>query len=220
MSILFIAVQCFNCSTMQVKQQKKSSNKWCCVICNEKQSVRKIYAQSFQAKDVRKFVQEVNSGRSNYESDFSGWIEPPSKNLVRSDGCYDFCDGSRKRMDWSEYLDGEDEIENGKRELDGEDGEVAVITEFPAEKFAYKPAARNQNVKPHFLRKRNSCCKHGSGAPMKSQKSSLQNAPSKWSNYLEEEEFEFKFVDDTNETELLNVNQSFIVADEVHPDFI
>ncbi|KAF5955260.1 hypothetical protein HYC85_008116 [Camellia sinensis] len=55
MSTIFIALQCFQCSTMQanlslslslslgirvfdrqVKQKKKSSNKWTCVVCNQK----------------------------------------------------------------------------------------------------------------------------------------------------------------------------------------
>ncbi|XP_021771514.1 MRN complex-interacting protein-like [Chenopodium quinoa] len=62
-STLFIAVKCCHCSTMQVKQQKKSSNKWNCVVCNQKQSVTKIYAQSYQAKDVRSVVQSFNMSR-------------------------------------------------------------------------------------------------------------------------------------------------------------
>ncbi|PWA78815.1 hypothetical protein CTI12_AA211370 [Artemisia annua] len=52
MQKVFIAVQCFKCSTMQVKQSQKSSN--------EKQSVRKVFLQAFMAKDVRKFVQTFN----------------------------------------------------------------------------------------------------------------------------------------------------------------
>ena len=50
-----------------MKQQKKSSNKWNCVVCNQKQSVIKIYAQSYQAKDVRKVVQSFNMSRKFHD---------------------------------------------------------------------------------------------------------------------------------------------------------
>ncbi|KAE9454354.1 hypothetical protein C3L33_13760, partial [Rhododendron williamsianum] len=52
---------------LQVKQQKKSSNQWICVVCNEKQSVRKVFAQGFMAKDVPKFVQTFNMFRCQFE---------------------------------------------------------------------------------------------------------------------------------------------------------
>lgn len=60
---MFLAVQCYQCSTMQAKQQKKSNNKWSCAICNEKQSLQKIFARSTAAKDIRKFVQDFNMSR-------------------------------------------------------------------------------------------------------------------------------------------------------------
>ncbi|KAK4859150.1 hypothetical protein QYF36_000326 [Acer negundo] len=44
----------------QVKQKKKSSNKWTCVVCNQKQSVRKVFAQGYNAKDLRQYVQSFN----------------------------------------------------------------------------------------------------------------------------------------------------------------
>ncbi|KAJ0086687.1 hypothetical protein Patl1_07969 [Pistacia atlantica] len=43
---------------------KKSSNKWTCVVCNQKQSVKKVFAQGFMAKDLRGFVQSFNISRS------------------------------------------------------------------------------------------------------------------------------------------------------------
>ncbi|XP_044511068.1 MRN complex-interacting protein-like isoform X2 [Mangifera indica] len=61
---IYIALQCCQCSMMQVKQKKKSSNKWTCVVCNQKQSVRKVFAQGFMAKDLRAFVQSFNISRS------------------------------------------------------------------------------------------------------------------------------------------------------------
>ncbi|KAK1582208.1 hypothetical protein Q3G72_012837 [Acer saccharum] len=47
-------------SLQEVKQKKKSSNKWTCVVCNQKQSVRKVFAQGYNAKDLRQYVQSFN----------------------------------------------------------------------------------------------------------------------------------------------------------------
>ncbi|KAL6218252.1 hypothetical protein ACLB2K_011467 [Fragaria x ananassa] len=65
MSTIFYAVQCCQCSTMQVKQRKQSSknNKWTCVVCNQKQSARKVFAESTMARDLRPFVQSSNMSR-------------------------------------------------------------------------------------------------------------------------------------------------------------
>ncbi|KAI5395176.1 hypothetical protein KIW84_061685, partial [Lathyrus oleraceus] len=68
-STLFIALQCFQCSTMQVKQKKKSSHKWNCTVCNEKQLVRKVFAHGYKVKDVRTFVQTFNMSRKSLEDD-------------------------------------------------------------------------------------------------------------------------------------------------------
>ncbi|KAK4253058.1 hypothetical protein QN277_010883 [Acacia crassicarpa] len=64
---IFIVVQCFQCSTMQVKQKKKSSNKWNCAVCNQKQSMTKVFAQGFMAKDIRAFVQSFNMSRKSID---------------------------------------------------------------------------------------------------------------------------------------------------------
>ncbi|KAK9943712.1 hypothetical protein M0R45_009313 [Rubus argutus] len=65
MSTIFFAVQCCQCSTMQVKQRKQSSknSKWTCVVCNQKQSARKVFAESPMARDLRPFVQSSNMSR-------------------------------------------------------------------------------------------------------------------------------------------------------------
>jgi hypothetical protein len=48
----FITVKCFSCNTFQ-SQIKNKTNKFNCKICNEKQSVLKIYAISNNSKDIR-----------------------------------------------------------------------------------------------------------------------------------------------------------------------
>ncbi|KAB2619007.1 hypothetical protein D8674_014876 [Pyrus ussuriensis x Pyrus communis] len=62
MPIVFVAVQRCQCSTMQVKQRNKS-NKWTCVICNQKKSVRQVFAQCPMARDLCFFVQSSNMSR-------------------------------------------------------------------------------------------------------------------------------------------------------------
>ncbi|GJZ40305.1 MRN complex-interacting protein [Tanacetum coccineum] len=52
METVFIAVQCFKCSTMQVTAEE-SSNKWTCVSATRKLSIRKVFSQAFMAKDVQ-----------------------------------------------------------------------------------------------------------------------------------------------------------------------
>lgn len=55
---VFMVVRCHSCKTFQVHQVKKT-NKWVCRICNEKQSVVKIYGKG-AAKACRKHVQKLN----------------------------------------------------------------------------------------------------------------------------------------------------------------
>jgi hypothetical protein len=79
-----------------VKQQKKSSNKWVCVVCNQRQSVLRVHARGYRAADLRRFVQEANLARGRGapvpvpEADWDQQDEPPRE---------------KRRMDWSEYLD-------------------------------------------------------------------------------------------------------------------
>lgn len=49
----FLVVRCYKCELFQVIQEKKSSNKWSCAVCTEKQSVRKVFSKSDAAKDCR-----------------------------------------------------------------------------------------------------------------------------------------------------------------------
>ncbi|KAI3798251.1 hypothetical protein L1987_33522 [Smallanthus sonchifolius] len=130
MSAVFIAVQCSHCSTMQasiVKQRKKSSNKWTCVVCNEKQSVRKVFSQAFMAEDVRKFVQSFNMSRQFIEQQQE---ETLTKNQPNN-----------KRTDWTEYVD-PDINDVGIGDDEGELCEPNVVTELPKPIFK-KPKLRN-----------------------------------------------------------------------------
>ncbi|KAK6160788.1 hypothetical protein DH2020_004169 [Rehmannia glutinosa] len=168
MPTTFIALQCFHCCTMQaiflcVKQQKKSSNKWSCVVCNEKQSVRKVFAQGAMARDVRKFVQNFNMSRQLSDQ----------KQQLLSEEIETFnsqSDHSRKtkRNDWTEYVD---DLEEYSTKFDkdgdipeGENGlEAIVVTEMPKALFK-KPKVKDYSsiensagniFKPMFPDRRN-----------------------------------------------------------------
>ncbi|XP_065881257.1 uncharacterized protein [Euphorbia lathyris] len=141
-STLFIAVQCFQCSTMQVKQKKKSSN-WTCVVCNQKQSVRKVFAQGYMAKDIRKVVQTFNMSRkladeeSEQNESLIG-VTSLSDSVVLED------QQRKKRPDWNEYLD---PTEHGNKENAIEEGDEfgpKIVTELPKELF--KKPKLNKNV--------------------------------------------------------------------------
>ncbi|KAL8144301.1 hypothetical protein V2J09_017333 [Rumex salicifolius] len=182
-NIVFIAVQCCQCSTMQakqiffflfslifpidfkfffslrcdvrilfqVKQQKKSSNKWTCVVCNEKQSVRKVFARGFMAKDIRKFVQSFNMSRSFAEESLQLTVdcEASFPNLdARSAEIEDKAnekENKKRRVNWNEYLD-EDVLHDNEigAEVEGE-LEQKIVTEWPDELFK-RPKLKSRDL--------------------------------------------------------------------------
>ncbi|KAK4348700.1 hypothetical protein RND71_031455 [Anisodus tanguticus] len=146
MPTVFIAVQCCECSTMQVKQQKKSSNKWTCVVCNQKQSVWKVFAQGSKAKEIRLFVQNFNMSRQFTDLlPVVGREETETLGIGEPNQSY----GSSKRTDWTEYLDPEENaIEND--EISGDVMEPKIVTELPKELFRKPKVKNNSAVAGHF----------------------------------------------------------------------
>jgi ubiquitin C-terminal hydrolase len=94
-----------------VKQKKKSSNKWNCAVCNEKQSVRKVFAQGYKAKDIRTFVQSFNMSRKSLDDD-QQWLQAGTLNHApeHADGESEFPNelNNNKCTDWTVYLDNDD----------------------------------------------------------------------------------------------------------------
>ncbi|KAL4272576.1 hypothetical protein GQ457_13G022690 [Hibiscus cannabinus] len=132
---IFVALQCCQCSTMQVKQRKKSSNKWTCVVCNQKQSVLKVFAQGPMAKDVRKFVQSFNMSRQL--TDQNQPFDPTSEYDIDFDdddgGHSDLLENPKKRRtDWTEYLDSEDRVEPKSVLQEKEQGHTRKVLNFAA----------------------------------------------------------------------------------------
>ena len=95
-----------------MKQEKKSSNKWVCVVCNQRQSVLRVHARGYRAADLRRFVQDANLARGRRE--FSPLAEPDAgwdPAVVEEQG--DEFPTEKKRTDWSEYLDDPGEHRDG-----------------------------------------------------------------------------------------------------------
>ncbi|CAN7054050.1 hypothetical protein IGI04_028674 [Brassica rapa subsp. trilocularis] len=129
-SILFLALQCFECSTMQVKQKKKSSNNWVCVVCNQKQSVRKVFAQGYKAKDLRFFVQSFNMSRKVADEEKQA-VADTFPEVEEDEKASDV--RGKKRSDWSEYLDSDPP--NERLRLIGEEEDLKIVTEMPKDMF-------------------------------------------------------------------------------------
>ncbi|KAF3779805.1 hypothetical protein EJ110_NYTH40629 [Nymphaea thermarum] len=123
----------------QVKQEKKSSNKWRCVICNERQSVMKVFARSFQAKDVRGFVQVANAARQRSES-ASFWPESDSQaSATVGEGIFlerTLPGKTRKRNDWSEYLEPEEDDDDANGGRDAQNTEHGLSKTKDASKWS------------------------------------------------------------------------------------
>ncbi|KAG2253935.1 hypothetical protein Bca4012_101659 [Brassica carinata] len=248
-SILFLALQCCECSTMQVKQKKKSSNNWVCVICNQKQSVRKVFAQGYKAKDLRLFVQSFNMSRKVADEEKQIVADTfPEVEEVRG----------KKRSDWSEYLDSDPPNERRRLtvEEDGEEEDLKIVTEIPNEMFKRPKLNRYSNdggpssakegvkrndkepFKPSFSRSSIPKQRFSSDGVMKRKKDSEQrtfeparvNKPaSKWDAYLIDDEGEHQAArgalkdDSVGEWDrgVTDASSEYqVVDDEVHPDFM
>ncbi|XP_045811063.1 uncharacterized protein LOC123905487 [Trifolium pratense] len=157
-STVFIALQCFHCSTMQVKQKKKSSNKWNCAVCNQKQSVRKVFAQGYKAKDIRTFVQSFNMSRKSLDDD-QQWLQAGTLNHAPeyADGESEFpndLNNNNKCTDWTVYLDNDDcrATERAEQEHHEDDFELLVVTELPKNMLKKRKLVDNSNSRSarHF----------------------------------------------------------------------
>ncbi|KAK1306268.1 hypothetical protein QJS10_CPA10g00571 [Acorus calamus] len=211
---------------IQVKQQKKSSNKWVCVVCNQKQSVRKVFMQAPLASDVRKFVQSFNMKRMLSSSDADQMTVLPRSQGVTSESLD--TEYQKKRTDWSEYLDPQEgaEEEGTEQNYRGDAFEPKVVTELPKEMFKNPQLKRptevqatedNKLIKPTFSKKKQTL--QGKSPFLRSS----TKAASKWSEYLEGDKDDL-FIEEASLNLLESSRENFQVEDqnvedEIHPDF-
>lgn len=95
---------------IQVKQKKKSSNKWTCALCNKNQSLRKVFAQGYQAKDIRIFVQSFNASRNSLQQQWllAGTLNSTPEHALGDSKFPTDLNHNNKRTDWTAYLDNDD----------------------------------------------------------------------------------------------------------------
>ncbi|KAE9592505.1 hypothetical protein Lal_00028478 [Lupinus albus] len=147
-STIFIALQCSQCSTMQVKQKKKkSTNKWRCVLCNQNQSLRKVFAQGSMAKDIRKFVQDFNISRKSIDDGgewlLAGTLDPAPE---EAEVAVSVAEKKDKKTDWTAYLDHDDTqtIQGEQLQQHGDDdSEPRVVTELDKGMFKKRRLVEN-----------------------------------------------------------------------------
>ncbi|PNX96779.1 hypothetical protein L195_g019993, partial [Trifolium pratense] len=107
---------------------KKSSNKWNCAVCNQKQSVRKVFAQGYKAKDIRTFVQSFNRSRKSLDDD-QQWLQAGTLNheMEHVDGESEFPNELNNNKSYAFNLYCHCNIED--------DFEPLVVTEMPKDMF-------------------------------------------------------------------------------------
>jgi hypothetical protein len=75
-------------------QEKKSSNKFNCRVCNEKQSVKRVFASHDSGKEIRLITQKLNMDqgerRSAPESSTKGLFNAEIKLSRRRNPCFEF----------------------------------------------------------------------------------------------------------------------------------
>ncbi len=148
----------------QVKQQRKKNNgvnKWRCVVCNQMQSVLKVFAQGFVAKDLRGFVQNFNMSRINGPP--LPQSQPHQQQQQQQEITHDHTNNKR-RSDWSQYLDSVEYKEERAAAASGGDFETKIVTELPEDLFKkQKLNAVGQGIYKPIFSKRNSATKNVAG---------------------------------------------------------
>ncbi|KAF5735392.1 hypothetical protein HS088_TW15G00894 [Tripterygium wilfordii] len=203
---------------MQVKQQKMSSNKWNCAVCNQKQSVRKVVAQSPMAKDIRHFVQSFNMSRKLAD-------DTPQPETEQAPDTTPHLDLAKRRTDWSEYLD-----PLPPPDSPNEEQQMDIVTELPREVFKRPKLTAadgggggddDRLYKPFF-------CKRNNNSQGKEPTIAKGGSNSKWSKYMNnnditaadsESQVDAKSADVVLEY-LENLPNHERVEDAIHPDFL
>jgi hypothetical protein len=179
-----ICIQCFSCKTFQAIIVSKK-NKFKCKICGENQTVRKIYAISDQAKDIRLVVQDLNLNRPDEEPEQE--IKKETVKLISTP--------PEPAEKWKEFLDEEDENEDEKEDdpryttLDpsmqkkkrkrNEENDFQIVFESKKKNSKIEDYEISE-TKPSTIKLQTQTTK------MKPKKVEKSNTSSKWGDYLPE----------------------------------
>lgn len=82
------------------------------MVCNQKQSVTKFYAQGYQAKEIRNIVQSFNMSRKTVDDNQLQQGDPSLRRFVENlESDQEKAEKKAKqRTDWSEYLEDETNV--------------------------------------------------------------------------------------------------------------
>lgn len=142
MVVEYIAIRCFSCGVFQVQQQKKK-NEFQCRVCGTKQSVRKVYARSYKAADIRPLVQEYNMKRGEKEEQEAAMkkvelqrkFEENQINTIEDSLCQDedklmvFSKTSTPiQNNWQQYVDDDNNDDNKINEYQSGQSESAAVS--------------------------------------------------------------------------------------------
>jgi len=148
----FNVVRCYSCQTFQVEQVKKSTNKWSCKICYEKQSLKQIFFTG-SGKECRINCQSLNMKRmqneerqaaqlateTDEEEEEESRAEIPTCDAFELTNAGQQCQGGNQLRDWKQFL--EEDIDSG------DEGDGAFAVEFRGE---HKHNNTNKNRKRSY----------------------------------------------------------------------
>lgn len=82
------------------------------MVCNQKQSVTKFYAQGYQAKEIRNIVQSFNMSRKTVDDNQLQQGDPSLRRFVENlESDQEKVEKKAKqRTDWNEYLEDETNV--------------------------------------------------------------------------------------------------------------
>ncbi|KAK1554441.1 hypothetical protein Q3G72_012225 [Acer saccharum] len=200
-----------------VKQKKKSSNKWTCVVCNQKQSVRKVFAQGYNAKDLRQYVQSFNMSlkdRPHEEQQEEEETEMPNKKpkLTNSSEEGEGYDQFYKSIFSSQAQVRDMEAEESQQSRAKVDSKWKdYLSEEDEEPRTSQPTMNNATQED--MKNPRNC------------QTTMGKAASKWSEYLTEDDREENDLQDhkrklSNGVFKTTTNEQEEVEDDIHPDFI
>ncbi|EFC42039.1 predicted protein [Naegleria gruberi] len=135
--------QCFNCTAFSINQVTKN-RKWKCKLCGSQQSIRKVFANSNQPKDLRPIVQELNMKRGEIEQEVLEARQLEEENeeqIVEKKPIYKQASASK----WSQFKEEKKRYVHDDDE--DEDEGFDVVTSLEKEKKSRKPATKSQSKK-------------------------------------------------------------------------
>ncbi|KAJ8733914.1 hypothetical protein PYW07_014465 [Mythimna separata] len=138
----FQVVRCYECSTFQAHETKKS-NKWDCRLCGKKQSFKRFYGIG-TPKECRFHVQKLNAMRGKLVNSTESPTDEDSDEEKEGDWAVKPIKDTKqpiKRSKWSQYLDETESVDANTNENSAEYEEV--VFEVPKKPTQTNSLKRN-----------------------------------------------------------------------------